>query len=279
VTTATQTYQAPAEAPAHDTWPGLLRAEWTKIRTVRSTVWSLVAFVVVVIGFSLILALVLNNTWNTRTGGGGAHTQLHQDPTSVIYGGGFGLGQLALCVLGVIVITSEYSTGAIRSSLLAVPRRLPMLGAKVVVFAVLELIVGAIAVFAVFFLFTSILHGHIVITLGQPGVLRATFGGILYLIVLGLFAMAVGGLIRHTAGAIATVIGLVIVVPPLVSLIPGTIANHIHGYLPTVAGQLIGQTAQQPADVLSPWQGFGVFCLWTVVLFAGAAVLLVRRDA
>jgi ABC-2 type transport system permease protein len=279
VSTATQTYQPPAaQAPAHDTWAGLLRAEWTKIRSVRSTVWSLVAFVVVAIGFSLILSLVLNNDWNT-TGGAGAHTQLHNDPTSVIYGAGFGLGQLALCVLGVIVITSEYTTGAIRSSLLAVPRRLPMLAAKVVVFAVLELIVGAITVFVVFFMFTSILHDHIVITLGQPGVLRATLGGIAYLIVLGLFAMAVGGLIRHTAGAIATVIGLVIVVPPLVSLIPGTIANHIHGYLPTVAGQLIGQTSQQPADVLSPWQGFGVFCVWTVVLFAASAVLLVRRDA
>jgi hypothetical protein len=96
---------------------------------------------------------------------------------------------------------------------------------------------------------------------------------------MGIFAMAIGGLIRHTAGAIAEVIGLVIVVPPLVSLIPGTIANHIHGYLPSVAGELVGQTAQQSTDVLSPWQGFGVFCLWTVVLLIASAVLLVRRDA
>ena len=109
--------------------------------------------------------------------------------------------------------------------------------------------------------------------------LRATIGGILYLIVLGLFAMAIGGLIRHTAGAIATVIGLVLVVPPLIGLIPGTIAHHIHGYFPTVAGQLVGQTIQESGDVLSPWQGFGVFCLWTAVLLAGCAVLLTRRDA
>jgi ABC-2 type transport system permease protein len=91
--------------------------------------------------------------------------------------------------------------------------------------------------------------------------------------------MAIGGLIRHTAGAIATVIGLVLVVPPLIGLIPGTIANHIHGYFPTVAGQLVGQTIQASGDVLSPWQGFGVFCLWTAVLLAGCAVLLTRRDA
>jgi ABC-type transport system involved in multi-copper enzyme maturation permease subunit len=277
VSTATQTHEPATPPAAHDTWPGLLRAEWTKIRSVRSTVWSLVAFMVVAIGFSLIIALVLNTDWNKT--GGDAHTRLHTDPTSVMYGAGLGLGQLALCVLGVIVITSEYTTGAVRSSLLAVPRRLPMLAAKAIVFAVLELVVGAITVFVVFFMFTSIMHDHIVITLGQPGVLGATIGGILYLVVLGLFAMAVGGLIRHTAGAIATVIGLVIVVPPLVSLIPGTIANHVHGYLPTVAGQLVGQTIQESGDVLSPWQGFGIFCAWTVVLLAGCAVLLVRRDA
>lgn len=265
-------------APARDTWPGVLRAEWTKIRSVRSTVWSLIAFVIVAIGFSLILAIVISNVWD-KPGSHANQAALHTDPTSVIYGAGFGFGQLALCVLGVIVMTSEYTTGAIRSSLLAVPRRLPMLAAKVVVFAVLELIVAAVTVFAVFFVVTSILHSHIVITLGQPGVLRATLGGIGYLVVLGIFAMAVGGLIRHTAGAIATVIGLVLVVPPLVGLIPGTIAHHIYGYLPTVAGQLIGQTAQQPADVLSPWQGFGVLCAWTAVLLAASGFLLVRRDA
>jgi ABC-2 type transport system permease protein len=267
-----------APAPAHDSWSGLLLSEWTKIRSVRSTIWSLVAFVVVAIGFSAIVALVISNTWNSP-GAHGGHLQLHTDPTSVLYGAGFGFGQLALCVLGVIVITSEYSTGAIRSSLLAVPRRLPMLGAKVLVFALLELVVSVITVFAVFFISTSILHSHIAITLSTSGVLRATIGGILYLIVLGLFAMAIGGLIRHTAGAIATVIGLVLVVPPLIGLIPGTVANHIHGYFPTVAGQLVGQTTEQAGDVLSPWQGFGVFCLWTVVLLAGCAVMLTRRDA
>lgn len=267
-----------APAPAHDTWPGLLRAEWTKIRSVRSTVWSLLAFVVVAVGFSAIVAAVLSNDWNT-TGGQGAHAQLHQNPTGTIYGAGFYLGQLALCVLGVIVMSSEYTTGAIRSSLLAVPRRLPMLAAKAIVFAVLELIVSAITVFAVFYLFTAIIHSHIVITLGTSGVLRATIGGILYLTVLGLFALAIGGIIRHTAGAIATVIGLILVVPPLVSLIPGTIAAHIYGYLPSQAGILIANTTEQSGVVLSPWQGFGVFGLETAILLAISAVLLVRRDA
>ncbi len=257
---------------------GLLTAEWTKIRSVRSTVWSLLAFVVVAIGFSTLVATVVSNNWN-KPGPHPNHATLVTDPTALIFGAGFGIGQLAICVLGVIVISSEYSSGTIRASLLAVPLRVPMLAAKAVVFALLDLVASAITVFAVFFITTAILRSHIVITLSQPGVTRADIGAILYLTVLGLFALGIGGLIRHTAGAIATVIALVLVVPPLISLIPGTIANHIHGYLPTVAGELIAQTSQQPADVLSPWQGFGVFCIWTAVVLAACGYLLVRRDA
>jgi ABC-2 type transport system permease protein len=245
---------------------------------VQSTVWSLLAFVVVAIGFSTLIATVISHDWNAP-GNHPNHARLAIDPTAVIFGAGLGLGQLAICVLGAIVITSEYTSGTIRASLLAVPNRIPMLAAKALVFAVIDFVVSAITVFAVFFITTAILRSHISITLSQPGVTRAVIGAILYLTVLGLFAMSIGGLIRHTAGAIAIVIATVIVVPPLVGLIPGTIANHIHGYLPTVAGQLVAQTIQEPGDVLSGWQGFGVFCLWTAVLLAACGWLLVRRDA
>jgi ABC-2 type transport system permease protein len=256
----------------------LLLAEWTKIRSVRSTLWSLLVFIVLAIGLSALIATVISHDWNTP-GNHPNHLRLITDPTEVIYGAGFGLGQLAICVLGVMVITTEYSTGAIRASLLAVPKRIPMLAAKAVVWAVLDLVVSAITVFAVFFLSTAIYRSHVSITLSTPGVLKASIGGILYLVVLGLFAMAIGGLVRHTAAGIIITLGLVIVVPPLISLIPGTIANHVHGYLPTVAGQLVTQTSQQSGDVLSGWQGFGVFCAWTVVLLAVGGWLLVRRDA
>jgi ABC-2 type transport system permease protein len=282
--TTAQTPSAPATGADRPAGPPrlgsgrLLVAEWTKIRSVQSTVWSLLAFVVVAIGFSTLIAAVIAHDWNTP-GNHPNHARLLTDPTAVIFGAGLGLGQLAICVLGVIVITSEYSSGTIRASLLAVPNRIPMLTAKALVFAVLDFVVGAVAVFAVFFISTTILRSHVSITLSQPGVTRAVIGAILYLTVLGLFALAIGGLIRHTAGAIATVIATVIVVPPLVSLIPGTIANHVHGYLPTVAGELVAQTSQQSGDVLSGWQGFGVFCLWTAVLMAGCGWLLVRRDA
>jgi ABC-2 type transport system permease protein len=277
------TAPAPAIAhadPASGDPPGfrLIHSEWTKIRSVRSTVWSLAAFVVVAIGFSALIAIVISNTWNSP-GNHPNHAKLLADPTAVIFGAGLGLGQLAICVLGVIVISSEYTSGAIRSSLLAVPHRIPMLAAKAAVWGALDFVVSAITVFATFFITTAILRSHVSVTLGQPGVTKAVIGGILYLTVLGLFAMAIGGLIRHTAGGISIVIALVIVVPPLVSLIPGTIANHVHGYLPTVAGELVAQTSQQSGDVLSGWQGFGVFCIWTALLLAACGWLLVRRDA
>jgi ABC-type transport system involved in multi-copper enzyme maturation permease subunit len=268
----------PAARDARSPWAGLLAAEWTKIRSVRSTVWSLAIFVVVAIGFSTLVAFVLHHNWG-QPGPHPALAEAQTDPTGALYGAGFFLGQLAISVLGVIVITSEYTTGAVRSSLLAVPRRLEMLTAKVIVFAALILVVSAVTVFAVFFISSSILRPYLNVTLGQPGVARATIGAILYLTVLGLFALAVGGLIRHTAGAIATVIGLILVVPPLVSLIPSTIGAHVHAYLPTTAGVLVAQTAQQPDDLLGPWQGFGVFCLWVAVLLAAAGWLLNRRDA
>jgi ABC-2 type transport system permease protein len=263
---------------ARTPWAGLLAAEWTKIRSVRSTVWSLAAFMFVAVGLSLLVAIVLHHNWS-QPGPHPAFSKVQQDPTAVIFGLGFALGQLAIGVLGVIVITSEYSSGAIRSSLLAVPKRLEMLAAKATVFTALVLVAAAVTVFAVFFISTSILSSDISITLGQPGVLRATIGGVLYLGLIGLFALSIGGLIRHTAGAIATVIGMMLVVPIVVGFIPGTIAAHVEAYLPTQAGELIGQTSQQSGDLLSPWQGFGVLCLWVAVLLAANGWLLVRRDA
>ena len=257
---------------------GLLSAEWTKIRSVQSTVWSIVAFVIVAIGFSTLIAAVINNTWN-NPGNHPNHAKLLADPTSVLFGAGLGLGQFAICVLGVLVISSEYSTGAIRSSLLAVPHRIPMLAAKATVWALLDFVLSTITVFAVFFITTTILHSHVPISLSAPGVARAVIGAILYLTVLGLFSLSIGGLIRHTAGAIFSVLGIVLLVPILIGLIPGTIANHVHGYLPTVAGELVTQTSQQSGDVLSGWQGFGVFCAWTAVLLAACGWLLVKRDA
>jgi ABC-2 type transport system permease protein len=272
------TAQAADRLPAYRAgFRNLLLAEWTKLRSVRSTLWSLVLLAVLTLGFTGLTSGITVAQWNKIDPAN--KQQIMADPVSAILSAGIGIGQLTICVLGVLVITSEYSTGVIRASLLAVPRRLPMFAAKGLVFAAVVFIVGEVVAFASFFLGAAILHSHAPVVLSDAGVTRAVLGIGLYLSVLGLFAMAIGALVRHTAGAITGVIGFVLVLAPLTQLLPGTIGKHIHAYLPSEAGLLITQAHERAGQVLSPWQGFGVFCLWTAALLAVAATLLMRRDA
>src|SRR6516164_5096965 len=257
---------------------GLLMAEWTKIRSVRSTMWTLLIFVIVSLGLTgLFTWLTLNALNNGRNGA--RSSGIITDPVSFILGTGLGLGQLAICVLGALVITSEYSSGTIRASLLAVPRRYPVLLAKALVFSVLVFVIGEAVAFGSFYIGAAIVHSHFPVSLSQPGVTRAVVGSGLYLTVLGLFALAIGSLIRHTAGAVTTVIGLVLVIFNLTALLPGSWGAHIHAYMPTVAGLLITQDKEQAGQLLTPWQGFGVFCAWTALLLIVGAYLIKRRDA
>ena len=224
----------------------LLLREWTKIRSVRSTIWTLIVFVVVTVGFTALFTWLTVANWN----GPRAATRdatIVADPVNFILGAGTGLGQLAIAVLGALLISTEYSTGVIRASLLAVPRRIPMLTAKAVVFAALILVVAEIVTFSSFFLGSAIVHSHVAVSLSDPGVARAVVG----------------------TGLSLTVSGL----------LPGSWGAHVNAYLPEQAGSLITQAHQQSGDLLSPWQGFGVFCLWTVVLLCAAGYLLQRRDA
>ena len=288
---------APPPAPAAHRvrFTGLVLSEWTKIRSVRSTLWTLVIFACVSLGLTGLLTWL---TLNALKGGHGERASgLVTDPVNFILGTGLGLGQLAICVLGALVITSEYSSGVIKASLLAVPRRYPVLVAKGLVFAVIVFVLGEIVAFASYFIGAALVNGYVVtssffvshhavtvhhtitVSLSQPGVLRAVFGAGLYLTVLGLFALAIGALIRHTAGAITAVIGMVLVIFPLAGLLPSSWGAHVHAYLPTVAGQLITADKLQSGQLLSPWQGFGVFCAWTALLLAAAVYLLDRRDA
>jgi ABC-2 type transport system permease protein len=280
----TTTSVAPARGPSghaaggHAGFVRLMQAEWTKIRSVRSTVWTLLAFIVVSIGITALLSWLTASHWNGPHAAGRDNT-IRTDPVSFIMGAGVGLGQLAICVLGALVITTEYSTGVVRASLLAVPRRIPMLAAKAAVFAALVLVVTEIVAFCSFFIGSSIIHAHVSVSLSDPGVTRAVAGAGLYLTVLGLFALGIGTLIRHTAGAISAVIGAVLVLPILSGLLPGSWGAHINAYLPEQAGTMITHTQEVSGDLLSPWQGFGVLCLWAALLLAAGAYLLRRRDA
>ncbi|MEY9935132.1 ABC-2 type transport system permease protein [Catenulispora sp. GP43] len=258
-------------------FPRLLAMEWTKLRSVRSTVWSLLAFVILTLGLSALLTWLQVNQWDKLDPS--QQESYRRDATGNILGSGFVLGQLAICVLGAMVITTEYSTGMIRASLLAAPKRTPMLAAKVVVFAVVTFVIGEIVAFGAFFIAAPIIHSKVPVSLGDKGVLRALFGAGLYLMMLGLFALAIGALLRQTAAAITGVIAFVEVLAPLAQLLPGSWGKHVHAYLPTEAGHLVAQTVPGKNDLLSAWQGFGVFTLWTVLLLVVAGWLLKRRDA
>jgi len=255
----------------------LLQSEWTKIRSVRSTKWSLVLLFVLTIGFTTLIVGVTVAQWSHN--GAADRLVVTTDPVGFILAAGFQFAQLTICVLGVLVITGEYSTGMIKASLLAVPKRVPMLAAKCVVFAVLVFAVGLLVSFPSFFIGAGLLHNKVPVSLGDPGVLRAVIGAGLYLVVLGLFALAIGALLRHTGAGITAVIGIVLVLSPLAQLLPGSLGKHVHAYLPSEAGHLIAQASQGKDDLLSPWQGFGVFCLWTAVLLLLATYFLKRRDA
>jgi ABC-2 type transport system permease protein len=275
MTTTTADATAPAIRKAG--FGRLMLAEWTKIRSVRSTVWSLILLIVLDLGFTALLTSLTVSQWKNANPSDRA--SLMADPTSTILGSGFFLSQLTICVLGVMVVASEYSTGMIRASLLAVPKRLPMLAAKSVVFGLLILVLGIAVSFVSFFIGAAILHSKAPVELGDPGVLRAVIGGGLYLAMLGLFALALGSIIRHTAAGITGVIGFVLVLAPLAALLPGKLGDHIHAYLPSEAGHLVAQAHQAPNDLLTPWQGYGVFAIWTAGLLVVAAILLKRRDA
>ncbi len=255
----------------------LVAAEWTKIRSVRSTVWSLVLLVVLTLGFTALTTSLLVNQWAKTDPADRA--RVVANPVGAILGGGLSLSQLTICVLGAMVIATEYSTGMIRASLLAAPKRLPMLAAKGLVLGAVVFVVGEIVAFPSFFLGSAILHSKAPVSIGDPGVLRAVIGVGMYLCVLGLFSMAIGAMVRHTAGAISAAIGVIFVLPLIALAIPGSAGKHVRAYLPSSAGQLIGSPHRTADDLLTPWQGFGVFCLWTLVLLALAAYLLDKRDA
>jgi ABC-type transport system involved in multi-copper enzyme maturation permease subunit len=255
-----------------------MAAEWTKIRSVRSTVWTIIIFAVITIGFTALI------TWLTESHWYGPHAASRDstfltDPVGGILDAPVFFGQLVIGVLGVLVISTEYTTGVIRSSLLAVPRRLVLLAAKLVVFAVLLLVVTEVVCFCSFFVGSAILNAHVPVSLGDHNVTRAVIGGGLYLTAIGLFSLGIGALIRHTAGAVATTLGAMFLLPIFGPLLPDSWGAHINAYLPEQAGSVVDHTNQTASQLLSAWQGFGVLCIWAAVLLAAAAILLQKRDA
>ncbi|HEY3843055.1 MAG TPA: ABC transporter permease subunit [Acidimicrobiales bacterium] len=252
----------------------VLRSEWTKARTVRSTMWTLLIATVLGIGLGALISALAANHYAKSS----LSDRLTWDPTS-ISGSGMGIAQLAIGVLGVLLITSEYSSGAIRGSLAAVPRRARLLGAKSVVMAALTIVVVEIIMFASFFIGQALISGHApTATLGGSGVLRALIGAGLYGALLGLLGMALGTILRHAAGAIAVLVAILFVLPGIAAALPASIEHTVQEYWPTQAGQQVTAVVRT-SNTLAPWAGFGVFLLFVAIMMGLAFFLLNRRDA
>jgi len=249
----------------------ILRSELCKLRTVRSTYWTLFAAVTFNLALAALLAIFIPGQLS-------AHDKATFDSTRVSLGG-IHLSQIAFGVLGVLVITSEYTTGMIRATLSAVPQRRLMLATKVIAFTVTALIVGTFSSFAAYFVFQACLsENSLRSSISDPGVLRALIGGGLFLTVLGLLGLGLGAIIRASAGSIAAVFGLLFVPEILVQLLPTSWKSTIGPYVPMHAGSAIFSVRPE-ADALGPWTGFGVFCLYAAVALALGFVLINRRDA
>jgi hypothetical protein len=252
----------------------VLRAEWTKARTVPSTMRTLIVTAVLGLGLSALICGVAANHYAKSS----LSDKLTWDPTSISTAG-FGIAQLAIGVLGVLLVTSEYSSGAIGGSLAAVPRRGRLLAAKAVVIMVLAFVVVEILAFVAFFIGQALISGHApTASLGQTGVARALIGAGLYGALLGMMGLALGTIIRSAAGAIAVLVAILYVLPGIAAALPTSIEHTVQEYWPTQAGAQVTQVVHT-ANTLSPWAGIGVFFLFVAALSAMAFTLLQRRDA
>lgn len=271
-------------------------SEWIKFRSLRSTWWSIGVALLISIGLGILFSQLRGNDIATHGG-----VELDRTALSLR---GFYLAQLAVGVLGVLFITGEYSTGMIRATLSAVPKRVPVWVGKIAIFAGTIFVITLIAAFVAFLGGQAVLSGFHVrglflpgpngnigfspdpsgalhslgVPIGHPGSVRAIFGAALYMVGIGLLGLGCGFIIRNTGGAIAALFGLVLVLPLLAQALPNSLQTHISKYLPLSAGTA-GMTTQRASDQLAPWTGLGVFAIYVVVALGVGLYVLRRRDA
>jgi ABC-2 type transport system permease protein len=277
VTSAANSVAVPSlERVGKVTQARVLLSEWTKLRSLRSTRWSLLAATVLTIGLPALFAAILAARWphlSPRERAGHRHRPVE------IAQAGVNVSQLAIAVLGVLVVTGEYATGMIRASFIAVPRRLPVLWGKAAVYAAVSLLLMLPSVVAAFFAGQTILRHHQIeqIAFTHPGVTRAVLGGGVYLMLVGIFALAIGAIVRNTAGGIATFAAIFFVIPPLLDILPSSWNDAVSAYLPSSAGRSIFQLTHG-AHSLAPLPGLLLLIGYCAAALAIAALLLDRRD-
>jgi ABC-2 type transport system permease protein len=269
------TTRTPAPSPSLTTvFRAATRSEWTKLRTVRSTIWALIFTVVSIIGLGALLTALEVSRW--------AHRSVTEvtgfDPLLYSFAG-INLAQLAIGVLGILVMTSEYATGSIKLTLGATPQRRLLLAAKVSSFSAVVTVVSVISCLVSFLICQAILvPKHAGVSLADPGVLRAVLGGAVHLVLIGAIAVGVGALLRHTAAAVSVLFATLLIVPGLVTLLPSPWNDNVTKYLPSSAGVAMSAVVRFP-NLLTPSGGFLVLCGYTALVLGSASYLLIRRDA
>ena len=264
---------------ARDGIAGTLRSELTKIRSVRSTYWTLILLVLAGVGWAIADCAGEAAHWAQTA----PQDQAGFDPTQSSVAGLALLGQLIIVVLGAIVMTSEYSTGMMRTSLAVMPRRGVLFGAKAAVLTAVTLLIALVTSFASFFIGQYLLRGtHVTATLSQPGVLRAVLASACYVALSGLFAFALGAIVRSTAGAITAAFGLLFLLPQIAKALPSAWYADLVRWLPggDVVNAITGtRGVNVDQHLFSAWGEFAVFGGYTVVLLVVGALLFSRRDA
>lgn len=260
------------------TFARVTRSEWFKFASLRSSWITIAVALTVIIGFGALAAAVASGDVHPAHGGGPGQGALGTDPTSLSLSGA-GLAQIILGILGVLAITGEYSSGMIRATFAAVPRRLTVLWGKAVVIGTVSVLVAVPAAFGAFFVGLRVFGDKANVSLADPGVTQSVVGTGIYLAAIAVLGLAIGALLRHAAGAIGTLFGLLLLAPGLLPLLlPKTWSSNIVPYLPSNAGAAF--TSMHPAaGLLSAGAGAAVLVGWIVVLLGAAAILLKRRDA
>jgi ABC-2 type transport system permease protein len=272
-TTLTRDHRAAdTAAPVYQiTGRRVLRSEWAKLWSLRSTWITLAVALVLTVLFGLISAASWSPSGTThRLGDGKDAVQLAL--------GGMNLTQLTIGVLGVLLTAGEYATGMIRSTLTAVPKRLPVLWSKAGLYAGVALVTGTAGVVISFLGGAGILSGKsVALSLTDAGVLRSLLGAGVFLALVGVMGVSLGALLRSVAGAISTLVGLLLLLPVLVGLLPTGFSNAVGPYLPGNAGQSM-YTLTHASNTLTPGAGLAVFAGWTALLLGLAAYRLKRTD-
>ncbi len=247
--------------------------EWLKLRTVRSTAWIGLVFGAGMIGLAILV--LSHQDWAAMS----AADRASFDPVELGFAG-LALGQLAFGVLGALVITSEFSSGMIRATLTAVPRRPLLLAAKAAVTGVVTLAAGEVFAFGAFVVGEAVLRSpapHA--TLGQPGVLRAVLMAGAYPALIALIAVGLGAVIRHTAGAISAVVGILFVLPLILLPLGTSVQNSVGQFMPMLIAENSLTAVKAQSHTLSPGLGFAVLCGYAVIALAAGGWALARRDA